>query len=51
MGFTSADCSGLEEFRKALKAGKTSCGGRMIPLPINLSGKGLLSLKKACCVL
>lgn len=51
MGYTVAEVSDLEEFRKALRKGKTSCGGSMIPFVLNLSGKGLLSLKKVCCAL
>ena len=47
LGYTAVECSDLEGFRKALKRKETSAEGRMIPLPINLSGKGLMSMKKA----
>ncbi len=51
MGYTEAECSDIEEFRKILKKGEASCGGSMVPFILNLSGKGLMSIKKACCIL
>jgi predicted metal-dependent phosphoesterase TrpH len=51
MGWTEADGSDLEEFMKALKQKRASCGGRMVPLALNLSGKGLMSIKKVCCLI
>jgi predicted metal-dependent phosphoesterase TrpH len=49
MGYTEAECSSLEEFRKALKKRQTCCGGSMVPLVLNLPGKGLMSIKKVAC--